>query len=92
MVGSEAQVSAVEAAPSRRGEQGVSGAERILPSPTCLSQAQKKRKLVEQYRVHVSWIPPERCRYTLVLSKMCILVLVTVMLKICSTAYITLNS
>lgn len=87
--------------PTRRGEQGVSEAFRILPSPKCLSQRQKKRKLVEEYRVHVyKWIPPERCRYILVLkgiskmvlSKMCISVVLTVMLKICSTAYITVNS
>lgn len=90
--------------PTRSGEQGVSEAERILPSPKCLSQQQKKRQLVGEYRVHVyKWIPPERCRCMLVfkgiskiskmvLSKMCTLVLLTVMLKICSTAYITLNS
>lgn len=79
--------------PHQEGEQGVSEAGRILPPLTCLGQSQKKRKLVEQYRVHVyKWIPPERCRYTVVLSKMCILALLTVMLKIWSTAFITLNS
>lgn len=79
---------------TRRGKLGASEAGRILLSPTCLGQGQKKkRKLVEKYRVYIfKWIPPERCRYTLVLSKICILVLLTVTLKICSTAFITLHS